>query len=127
MKPPRLWLGSLVSLAAGGCQSLREQLPAANCPPTFDDGFEAGCSSGRSAAGPLGHFGKDTSRYQHEPLYAQGWDGGFQQCERVPRIYGWKEYGDEQWRDQEWCQHIHQATARTLRRWNFLLFVIKSL
>lgn len=51
MKLPRLLLGSLVSLAAGGCQSLREQLPAANCPPTFDDGFEAGCSSGRSRRG----------------------------------------------------------------------------
>ena len=116
MKLPRLLLCSLALLAAGGCQSLREQMLAANYPPTFVDGFEAGCSSGRSAVGPLGQFSKDVPRYLHESLYAQGWDDGFRQCEHVQRGYDWTEHQDEQWRDQEWHRHVDQEMARALRR-----------
>lgn len=61
-------------LALSGCQSLREEMLAANYPPTFVDGFEAGCSSGRAATSPLGRYTKDVARYLHEPLYAQGWE-----------------------------------------------------
>lgn len=116
MKVARLLLCGLSLLVLLGCQSLREQMLAENYPPTFVDGFEAGCSSGRSAAGPLGQFAKDVPRYQYEPLYAQGWDDGFRQCERVQRVYDWTERQDDQWRDQEWRQHVDQAMARALRR-----------
>lgn len=116
MKLPYRVVGGFLLLALGGCQSLREQMLAASYPPTFVDGFEAGCSSGRSAAGPLGQFAKDVPRYQDEPLYAQGWDDGFRQCENVQRIDGWEPRGEDRWRDQEWRHHVDQAMAKALRR-----------
>jgi len=56
MKVARLLICGLSLLVLLGCQSLREQMLAENYPPTFVDGFEDGCSSGRSAVGPLGQF-----------------------------------------------------------------------
>ncbi|WP_296272311.1 hypothetical protein [Pseudomonas sp. UBA6323] len=116
MKLPCLALGGLFLLAISGCQSLREQMLAASYPPAFVDGFEAGCSSGRSAAGPLGQFAKNVPRYRYEPLYAQGWDDGFHQCENAQRIDDWEQRREDHWRDQEWRRHVDQAMAKALRR-----------
>lgn len=118
MKLPRLLLGSLALLAAGGCQSLREQMLAANYPPTFVDGFEAGCSSGRSAVGPLGQFSKDVPRYLRESLYAQGWDDGFRQCESAQRGEENRETDKQAWRDRQWRHQVAQAMAKALTRNN---------
>lgn len=63
------------------CQNTREQMQAEGYPLAFIDGFEAGCSSGRQAAGALDAFRKDVPRYLAAPLYAQGWDDGFRQCQ----------------------------------------------
>ncbi|ERH50750.1 hypothetical protein N5E99_08785 [Pseudomonas chengduensis] len=76
----------------------------------------AGCSSGRSATGPLGQFDKDVPRYMAEPLYTQGWDDGFRQCEDVQRIDDRQARREEQWRDDEWRHHVDQAMAKALRR-----------
>lgn len=116
MKLAHLLAGGFLLLALGGCQSLRKQMLAANYPPTFVDGFEAGCSSGRSAAGPLGQFAKDVSRYTDEPLYAQGWDDGFRQCESAQRDYAWQQRLENRWRDRQWRHHVDQAMASALRR-----------
>lgn len=118
MKLPRLLLGCLVLLLAGGCQSLREQMLAASYPPTFVDGFEAGCSSGRSAVGLLGQFFKDVPRYQYEPLYAQGWDDGFRQCESAQRGEESREAGKQAWRGRQWRHQVDQAMAKALTRNN---------
>ena len=75
-----------------------------------------GCSSGRSATGPLGQFDKDVPRYMAEPLYTQGWDDGFRQCEDVQRIDDRQARREEQWRDDEWRHHVDQAMAKALRR-----------
>jgi len=116
MKVARLLICGLSLLVLLGCQSLREQMLAAHYPPAFVDGFEAGCSSGRSATGPLGQFDKDAPRYMAEPLYTQGWDDGFRQCEDVQRIDDWQARREEQWRDDEWRHHVDQAMAKALRR-----------
>jgi len=89
MRLARLLVCALALLNLFGCQSLREQRLAAHYPPAVVDGFEAGCSSWRSATGPLGQFDKDAPRYMAEPLYTQGWDDGFRQCEDVQRIDDW--------------------------------------
>lgn len=116
MSRSHLAVCGVIVLALSGCQSLREEMLAANYPPTFVDGFEAGCSSGRSAASPLGRYTKDVSRYLHEPLYAQGWEDGFRQCESAQRDYDWRERPDDQRRDQQWRRHVDQAMAAALRR-----------
>ena len=112
----RLLICGFLLLSVAGCQSLREQMLAANYPPAFVDGFEAGCSSGRSAAGPLGQFDKNVPRYMSEPMYAQGWEDGFRQCEDVQRIDDWQAHREDQWRDDEWLHHVDQAMAKALRR-----------
>lgn len=116
MSPRRLLLCTICLLGLVGCQSLREQMLAASYPPNFVDGFEAGCSSGRAAAGPLGQFDKDVPRYMSEPVYAQGWEDGFRQCENAQRIDEWPERQEQQWRDQQWRHHVDQAMAKALRR-----------
>lgn len=116
MRLTRLLICVLALLNLFGCQSLREQMLAANYPSAFVDGFEAGCGSGRSAVGPLGQFDKDVPRYMAEPLYTQGWDDGFRQCEDVQRIDDWQARREERWRDDEWRQHVDQAMAKALRR-----------
>lgn len=111
----------LVLLGAGllmltACQSLHEELLAANYPPAFADGYAAGCRSGRAAAGALGQFDKAVTRYMGEPLYAQGWDDGFRQCQDSLRSEqsAWAREDDR--RDREWRQHVDQAMAKALRR-----------
>lgn len=111
----RLLLGVLLA-ALTGCQNLRESLLAAHYPAPFVDGFEAGCQSGRAASGPLGGYDKALSRYQGEPLYAQGWDDGFRQCQQVQRVDDWQARREADWRDREWRQHVDQAMAKALRR-----------
>nr|WP_256835088.1 hypothetical protein [Pseudomonas oleovorans] len=116
MRLTRLLICALALLNLFGCQSLREQMLAANYPPAFVDGFEDGCSSGRSAVGPLGQFDKDVPRYMAETLYTQGWDDGFRQCEAVQRADDWQARWEERRRDDEWRQHVDQAMAKALRR-----------
>lgn len=111
----RMLLGGLLVMLAA-CQSLRESMLAADYPPAFVDGFEAGCQSGRAAAGPLGGYTKAVSRYQAEPLYTQGWDDGFRQCEQSQQRDDWHVSSEQDWRDREWRHHVDQAMAKALSR-----------
>ncbi|WP_425913035.1 hypothetical protein [Pseudomonas sp. GWSMS-1] len=99
-----------------GCQHTREQMQAEGYPPAFVDGFEAGCSSGRQAAGALDGFRKDVPRYLAAPLYAQGWDDGFRQCQATQQSALEREWHDDDWRDREWRAHVDQSMAQALRR-----------
>jgi hypothetical protein len=107
-----------IALLLSGCQSTRELLQAEGYPPAFVDGFEAGCSSGRQAAGALDGFRKDVPRYLVAPLYAQGWDDGFRQCQARQSSEFEREWQDDGWRDRdrEWRTHVDQAMAQALRR-----------
>jgi hypothetical protein len=90
-------------------------MQAAGYPPAFVDGFEAGCSSGRQAAGALDSFRKDVARYVAAPLYTQGWDDGFRQCQARVNSEVERKWSDEDWRDREWREHVDQAMAQALR------------
>ena len=117
--PPIAWLRVLVlagfALLVCGCQSTRELMQAEGYPPAFVDGFEAGCSSGRQAAGALDAFRKDVQRYLAAPLYAQGWDDGFRQCQATQQSALEREWHDDDWRDREWRTHVDQSMAQALR------------
>lgn len=104
------------ALMLGGCQSTRQLLQAEGYPVVFIDGFEAGCSSGRQAAGALDSFRKDVPRYLAAPLYAQGWDDGFRQCQARQSSEFQRERLDDSWRDREWRAHVDQSMGQALRR-----------
>ncbi len=53
-----------------------------NTSPSYRQGFDDGCHSGRQAAGSLfDQFRKDQQRFSRDPDYAQGWSDAFRQCE----------------------------------------------
>lgn len=106
---------SLVATWLGGCQSTREQMTAEGYPVPFIDGFEAGCGSGRQAAGALGAFRKDVPRYLQQPLYAQGWDDGFRQCQATLERDIERKLRDQDRRDSDWREHVDQAMAKAMR------------
>lgn len=108
-----MWL--LTALALGGCQSTREQQLAEGYPPAFVDGFEAGCSSGRQAAGTLDDFHKDVPRYLAIPAYAEGWNDGFRQCQAAVENAFERERREQTEEDREWQQHVDQSMAKALR------------
>lgn len=114
MRLSRYLICALALLLVGGCESLREEMLARNYPLAFVDGFEAGCHSGRAAAGPLGQFDKAVARYQNEPLYSQGWDDGFRQCEAAQLGDAWPDRHDQDRRDREWRRQVDQAMAKAL-------------
>lgn len=103
------------ALALSGCQSTREQLLAEGYPPAFVDGFEAGCSSGRQAAGTLDEFHKDVPRYLAIPAYAEGWNDGFRQCQAGVENAFEGERREQTEADREWRQHVDQSMAKALR------------
>jgi len=112
---PALIAISLVAILLGGCQGTREQMTAEGYPAPFIDGFEAGCSSGRQAAGALERFRKDVPRYLQQPEYAQGWDDGFRQCQTALESAIELELRDNDRRDHDWREHVDQAMAKAMR------------
>jgi len=84
---PRRWQAPLAALAAAlalvACTSTRDALIEQGFPPAYAEGYDAGCASGKAAAGSTFHSAsKDDSRYVADSQYARGWDAGFAQCER---------------------------------------------
>lgn len=112
---PLPWLLSLIVLT--GCQSQQERLRAEGYPPAFAAGFEAGCGSGRQAAGGFGGFHKDVVRYSTLPLYAQGWDDGFNQCQAMEEERDREAYWHQRYdtREEEWEREKDRAWANALR------------
>lgn len=107
-------------LSLSGCQGTGEQMLADGYAPEYVDGFEAGCGSGRQAAGALAKFRKDVSRYLTQPLYAEGWSDGYRQCQAMQEASGglaeWQSHSLERQRDREWRRHVDQSKAQAYRR-----------
>lgn len=109
----------LAAFSLNGCQSAPGPLAGDGYPPEYAEGFRAGCTSGRQAAGALAQFRKDVPRYMTQPLYAEGWDDGYRQCQAMQASSGgldsWRSSALERERDREWRRHIDQAKAQALR------------
>lgn len=68
-----------VMVVLSGCATTMREVPQG--PPTYQEGYAAGCNSGNVAAGhPYYRFTKDIQAYASDQLYKQGWDDGFQVC-----------------------------------------------
>jgi len=110
----------LAGLSLAGCQGVPGQLAGDDYPPEYAEGFRAGCGSGRQAAGALAQFRKDVPHYMSQPLYAEGWDDGFRQCQALQASSGgltaWRSNALERERDRDWRHHVDQAKAQALRR-----------
>lgn len=110
----------LAGLAVAGCQSTGQQLLAEGYAPEYVEGFEAGCGSGRQAAGAMANFRKDVPRYLSQPLYAEGWRDGYRQCQAMQEASGGLSARQgsslERQRDREWRHHVDQAKAQAYRR-----------
>lgn len=73
-----------LSLAACDLPEPSETMIASqsNVSPSYQQGFDDGCHSGRQAAGSLfDQFRKDQSRFNADRDYATGWSDAFRQCE----------------------------------------------
>lgn len=107
------------AFSLGGCQGTPGPLAGEDYPPEYAEGFRTGCASGRQAAGALAQFRKDVPRYMSQPLYAEGWDDGYRQCQALQAnragLDSWRSTALERERDREWRRHIDQARAQALR------------
>lgn len=111
------WAALLLALV-GGCESTHEHLLAQGYPPAFADGFDAGCVSGRQAAGSMsGDFRKDVPRYLKDAQYAEGWNDGFRQCQAMLENQDRNEYRERHWdeRERAWQQEKDRDAARAYR------------
>ncbi|WP_336512662.1 hypothetical protein [Stutzerimonas stutzeri] len=112
------WL--LVGATLAGCQSTAQGLLAAGSPPDYAAGFDAGCSSGRQAAGMLASYRKDPTRFRAQPLYADGWEDGYAQCQAMLTApaggSAWRDDSLQRERDREWRHHVDQAKAQAYHR-----------
>jgi hypothetical protein len=74
-------------MALAACTSTEAELIERGYSPSYAEGFEHGCASGKAAAGSLfDQAQKDQSRYQDSTSeYAQGWDAGYAKCQREMR------------------------------------------
>jgi len=110
----------LAGLALAGCQTTYEQMLEDGYPAEYAEGFEAGCGSGRQAAGALDRFRKDVTRYLTQPLYGDGWNDGYRQCQSTEQAAGgfdsWTRNSLQRERDREWRRHVDQAKAQAFRR-----------
>lgn len=110
----------LAGLSLGGCQSMPGQLAGEDYPPEYAEGFRVGCGSGRHVGGALAQFRKDVPRYLNQPLYAEGWNDGYRQCQAMQvdsgRFAAWQGSALERQRDREWRHHVDQAKAQAYRR-----------
>ncbi len=111
---------TLAGAGLAGCQSAGQGLLAAGSPPDYAAGFEAGCSSGRQAAGMLASFRKDPLRFRTQPLYADGWGDGYAQCQAMLTApaggSAWRDDSLQRERDREWRHHVDQAKAQAYHR-----------
>lgn len=106
----------LTTLLLSGCQSTREHMLGEGYPLAFVDGFDAGCSSGRKAAGSLDTFRKDVPRYLQDKLYAGGWEDGFRQCHGQLEAEIERDLHKPSERDREWRHHVQQSMGQALRQ-----------
>ena len=83
-------LAALVAAAAlAACTSTKDALVQRGFSPTYAEGYEQGCASGKAAAGggDLAEAQKDESRYEaSDGQYAEGWNAGFAKCQRDMQV-----------------------------------------
>ena len=109
---------SVLIVLLSGCSSTGDQLRSSGYPPAYVNGFEAGCSSGRNAAGLGGKFSKDVPRFMNDKLYADGWTDGLNQCQRQASTgYGDEDRWDLIWRErnQDREHRIDQERGKAFR------------
>jgi hypothetical protein len=107
----------VLTLMVMGCESTHDQLIDQGYPPAFADGFQAGCSSGRQAAGAMtGEYQKNVPRYIADKQYGTGWDDGFRQCNAMQQSQEQDAYRNR-WDDREraWEQQKAQGAGRAYR------------
>lgn len=69
-------------LLLSGCATQKETMLKEGYPLSYAEGFDDGCHSGKNAGGNVfDEFKKDTTRFEDDSKYAQGWSDGFRQCE----------------------------------------------
>jgi hypothetical protein len=82
----RARLAALVTLLAlvvqlSGCATPGGTSDAGNRTPAYADGYKDGCASGRVSQGSMFDFERrNTSRFDSDKQYAQGWTDAFQKC-----------------------------------------------
>ena len=112
------WCVCAIALGLAGCQSGRDQMVESGYPPAFADGFSAGCSSGKAAAGAMtGTFQKNVQQYIGDKQYSSGWDDGFRQCNSKVLSEDSQEVHDRVVNDRErdWNQQIDRGKAKAYR------------
>ena len=79
-----------------------------------------GLGLGMWAGGALVQFRKDVPRYLGQPLYAEGWNDGYRQCQALLQARSGlaERRGNalERQRDRERRHHVDQAKAQALHR-----------
>lgn len=79
-------LAALVALLAlvvslSGCATPGATSDAGGRTPAYADGYKDGCASGRVSQGSMFDYErKNTSRFNSDEQYAQGWTDAFQKC-----------------------------------------------
>ncbi len=68
-----------IGLISAGCITSKKQLMVhKGFDASYSQGYEDGISSGKNAAGGLGHLlKKDTHRFADDEQYRQGWTDGY--------------------------------------------------
>ncbi len=83
------WCAMTGAIACGmlaltaSCTSEKEALLKQGYPEAYAQGFDDGCHSGKKAGGNMFEgLKKDVQRFENDSKYAQGWQDGFNQCEK---------------------------------------------
>ena len=79
MKKNVVMMTIVFCLALTGClPTMKERMIQKGFDSSYSQGYEDGVSSGKSAAGFLGHeLRKDTHRFANDEQYRQGWNDGY--------------------------------------------------
>jgi hypothetical protein len=77
----RFALALLIAASAAACTSTRDALVEEGYSPSYAQGYEHGCATGKAELGGLFSTAqKDASAYASDSQYAQGWDAGHAKC-----------------------------------------------
>lgn len=84
MSRKSLILIASMAIAVSGCADqtlVNAKRSVANQPPTYQEGYVDGCSSGyRAALNPYFQFRKNALRFDSDSMYKQGWGDGYGVC-----------------------------------------------
>ena len=121
------------ALLLTSCGTEGQRLMAEGASPSYAQGFDDGCSSGKKSAGDMfAQFHKDIRQFQSSQDYRQGWNDGHEECRNEwLSMSRQQELGIEQQRaadehsliknmeqnnDQEYLPHLSPRELEELRR-----------